>query len=61
MILGTGPCEMVNCGNNAVCMETGNSYECVCMTGYIGNGTSCEGNISVKEALGIYSCGIHFI
>ena len=58
MILGNNPCDTANCGNNAVCMETGNSYECVCMTGYIGNGTSCEGNIS---ALGIYSCGIHLI
>ena len=58
MILGIGPCDTANCDNNAVCMETGESYECVCRTGYTDNGTSCEGNISAKEALGIYYCGI---
>ena len=55
MILGLNPCDTANCGNNAVCMEPGNSYECVCMTGYIDNGTSCEGNISAKRAVVIYT------
>ena len=33
----------------------GNGTQCTCMTGYTDNGTSCEGNISAKKAVGIYT------
>ena len=28
----------------AECRDTDGSFECVCSTGYVGNGSSCEGN-----------------
>ena len=32
-----------------------NGTQCPCMTGYTDNRTSCEGNISAKRAVGIYT------
>ena len=32
-----------NCDNNANCENTDGSFNCICSTGYTGNGTSCEG------------------
>ena len=31
------------CDENAICTDTPDSYECTCKEGYIGNGTTCEG------------------
>ena len=32
-----------DCDNNANCENTDGSFNCICSTGYTGNGTSCEG------------------
>ena len=34
-------CRMVKCGNNATCKNTPGSYECLCDTGYEGDGHNC--------------------
>ena len=35
-----------NCDINADCINTGGSFECVCRTGYEGNGQVCTGILS---------------
>lgn len=32
-----------NCDDNASCIDTVGSYDCVCKDGYSGNGTHCDG------------------
>ena len=32
-----------NCEENATCMNTPGSFNCMCSEGYTGDGTSCEG------------------
>ena len=32
-----------NCDVNSDCINTGGSYQCVCRTGYDGNGRVCRG------------------
>ena len=34
-----------NCHSNADCSNTDGSFECKCIVGYVGDGTSCDGNI----------------
>ena len=31
------------CDENAYCINTNGSYDCVCFAGYEGNGTTCKG------------------
>lgn len=38
--------DINDCDVNAVCTNTPGSYTCVCPTGFIGDGTSCEGRIA---------------
>ena len=33
------------CHDDAYCMDTDGSYECMCNEGYSGNGTSCIGKL----------------
>ena len=35
------------CHNNATCIDTDGSYECICKGGYSGNGTSCIGKLKI--------------
>ena len=34
-----------NCDKNARCTNTEGSYSCRCVTGYVGDGTNCTGNL----------------
>lgn len=34
-----------NCDGNATCTDTDGSFDCVCNTGYTGNGTDCAGKL----------------
>ena len=34
------------CDENATCMNTIGTFKCECNNGYIGDGKTCEGNIS---------------
>ena len=36
------------CHDDAYCMDTDGSYECMCKEGYSGNGTSCIGKPSTS-------------
>ena len=36
------------CDSNASCNNTEGSFACICDVGYTGNGSSCEGNCSIK-------------
>ena len=40
-------CENNNCSPNATCIDKLNGFDCVCNTGFTGEGTSCTG-ISLK-------------
>ena len=44
--LDINECNMttIPCDTHAACTNTPGSYSCQCMTGYTGNGTSCDGN-----------------
>ena len=37
-----------DCSENANCMNTEGSFECVCKSGYTGDGRTCEGIIIIK-------------
>ena len=37
-----------NCDSNAECLNLVGSFQCQCKTGYLGNGTSCEGIFGKK-------------
>ena len=47
--LDENECELNtdNCSTDAICINIPGSFNCTCNTGYSGNGTSCEGKISV--------------
>ena len=32
---------VVSCAENAECLDTDGSYECICSSGYTSNGTTC--------------------
>ena len=34
---------MYNCGEYATCMDTEGSYNCICVSGYAGDGIECIG------------------
>ena len=36
-----------HCDASATCTNTEGSYTCVCNAGYIGNGTSCAGDVGL--------------
>ena len=38
--------EVPVCHDDAFCMDTDGSYECMCKEGYSGNGTSCIGKLN---------------
>ena len=40
-----------NCGENANCINTPGSFFCICKSGYIGNGTTCEGKFISERVL----------
>ena len=43
-------CERRPCGVNANCVNTPESYLCVCKNGFTGNGESCQGTVlSVQQ------------
>ena len=35
--------ETANCDENAACYNTVGSFKCACITGYTGNGVTCDG------------------
>ena len=35
--------DSTGCSDNAECVDTEGSYNCVCVVGFTGNGTSCSG------------------
>ena len=37
-----------NCDDDATCTNTDGSFECKCKVGFIGNGVSCSGKVSVR-------------
>ena len=42
------PCASeANCDSNAVCITTPMGFECICNSGYTGNGVECNGEISL--------------
>ena len=44
-------CERKPCHENANCTNTPGSFECLCKTGYTGNGSHCAGgNIAIKSS-----------
>ena len=38
-------CMSNPCHKNAVCKDAINSYDCTCLEGFTGDGTSCTGNL----------------
>ena len=38
--------ELNECHEKAICNNTFGSYDCICITGYTGNGTHCTGTPS---------------
>lgn len=38
-----------NCDDNADCSNTGGSFQCVCRTGFQGNGRDCRGVYSIQR------------
>ena len=35
--------DLNNCDTDAACLNTPGSFQCVCLFGYTGNGTTCDG------------------
>ncbi|XP_045768963.1 nidogen [Maniola jurtina] len=51
-------CELTNdCGANAICTPEEGSYRCVCLEGFIGDGYTCNPEISCKTNINL--CDIH--
>ena len=40
-----------NCHEHASCTDTPTSFECKCLDGFIGNGTSCTGKIPCMKVI----------
>ena len=41
--------ESTSCDQNAFCINTDGSFNCMCMKGYSGNGTHCLGTYIYSE------------
>ena len=47
-----------NCHENAICSDTvggSDSFQCVCTTGYIGDGIMCVGKLTISSNLGLHA------
>ena len=42
-----------NCDVNATCIDTKDSFHCVCNAGYTGNGTYCQGRVPIIASVEI--------
>ena len=42
------------CHDDAYCMDTDGSYECMCKEGYSGNGTHCIGKLMKRTLLCLF-------
>ena len=49
-----------NCSAVATCMDTDGSYICTCITGYSGDGVTCEGKIFLELAKIALMVSLHF-
>ena len=51
LILDVDECAIKtdNCSLNATCKNTEGSFDCSCIPGYVGNGTSCAGIYNIAE------------
>ena len=49
-----------SCGENADCTNTDGSYTCSCLSGYSGDGMTCDGKDLPKQVSGHIRC-IHFL
>ena len=51
-VIDKNECELEPCGENAICLNTPQSYLCVCKDGFTGNGESCQGTVlSVQQVI----------
>ena len=45
IIIDINECESDPCHSNATCENTDGTFICQCISGYVGNGLICQGNI----------------
>ena len=48
--------SMFDCIPEAQCVNTIGSYECICLPGYSGNGTVCDGRYSIEHNHSVHVC-----
>ena len=47
-------CNAKPCDHNATCTNTAGSFVCVCITGYFGDGVSCQGTVFILFSIQIH-------
>ena len=48
--LDINECDENPCDTNAICNDTFGSYQCVCNSGFTGNGYNCSGDSIISDA-----------
>ena len=48
--LDINECDGNPCDTNATCNDTSGSYQCVCNSGFTGNGYNCSGDFILSDA-----------